>query len=190
MKLAPSLCCTSHFNFSEELQTCKLNLNVIHKSCPLYLSLPCGRIAPGYSGSSMFSFELDNQHRKRWCLFHCASRGKARSRKGTDMKDMTIGGMHPPGDEQTIPRIDGKFLQHCGAAGQGSLPCSHAHMAHSYNYGCHRHPEETSNPAGRRFQTFRGVNLPRMTPLYVLGRRQVGSRRVPVAALQLHACRN
>lgn len=29
-----------------------------------------------------------------------------------------------------------------------------------------------------------------MSPLYVLGRRQAGSRRVPVAALQLHACWN
>lgn len=119
--------------------------------------------------------------------FHSASRGKARSRKGTEMKDITIGGTHPPGDEQTIRRIDRKYFQYSGRAGQAS---PFPHMACSYNYGCHGRPEETSNPAGRRFQTFHGVSLPRMTPLYIAGLRQAGSRRVPVAALQLHACRN
>lgn len=49
----------------------------------------------------------------------------------------------------------------------------------SYNYGCQGHPEETSNPLGRKFQTFHGSNLLRMTPLYVLGRHQAGSRGVP-----------
>lgn len=112
--------------------------------------------------------------------FYSASKGKARSRKGTEMKDITLGGPHPPGDEQTIPRIDGKYFQHCGRAGQASL---FPHMAVTGVL-------ETSNPAGRSFQTFHGVNLPRMTPSYALGQRQAGSCRVPVAALQLHSCWN
>lgn len=95
-----------------------------------------------------------------------------------EVKDVTACGTHPPADGQTIPRIDGKYFQHCGRAG---FP----HMVCSYNCGCHGHPEETSNPAGRRFKTFHGVNLPRMTPLYLLGQHQAESCRVPMTALQL-----
>lgn len=51
-------------------------------------------------------------------MSHCASRGKARSGRGTDI---AIGGMYAPGDEQTISRIDGKYFQHCGRAGQLQL---------------------------------------------------------------------
>lgn len=51
--------------------------------------------------------------------FYSASRGKARSRKGTEMKDVTTGGTRPPADEQTIPRIARKYFQPCGRAGQG-----------------------------------------------------------------------
>lgn len=51
----------------------------------------------------------------------CASRGKARSGRGTDT---TVGGMYPPGDEQTISRIDGKYFQRCGRAAQLQLSLS------------------------------------------------------------------
>lgn len=61
--------------------------------------------------------------------FYSASRGKARSRKGTEMKDITTGGTRPPADEQTIPRIARKYFQPCGRAGQGGLPCSHTQCA-------------------------------------------------------------
>lgn len=61
--------------------------------------------------------------------FYSASRGKARSRKGTEMKDVTTGGTRPPADEQTIPRIARKYFQPCGRAGQGGLPCSHTQCA-------------------------------------------------------------
>ena len=156
-------------------------MNVIHKIGPLHLSPLHGRIAPGHSGSAAVGVLrlnlIINVAKGNHVSFHSASRGKARSRKGTEVKDITIGGMHPPGDKRTIPRIDGKYFQHCGRAGQASL---FPHTAHSYNDGWHGHPEERSDPAGRRFQTFRGVSLPGAAPLY--GGELQGSRGSPPAA--------
>lgn len=105
-----------------------------------------------------------NIAKSKHIFFYSASTGKTRSRRGTEMKDITTGGTHPPADEQTIPRIMRKYFQHWQVKpGQASL---FPDMVCSYNCGC---PKETPNPAGRRFQTFHGVILPRMPPLCVLG---------------------
>lgn len=161
----------------------------------LYTSPPCVGVSHQVTQAvlqfSVFCLII-NIAKGKHISFYSASRGKARSRKGTEMKDITTGGTHLPADEQTIPRIAKKYFQHCSRAGQArpGQASLFPHRVCSYNCSCHGHPKETLNPAGRRFQTFHVVNLARMPLLRVLGQFQAGSCRVPVAAVQLHGCWN
>lgn len=86
--------------------------------------------ASGYSGSVLRLNSVITTAKGKHVSFHSAGRGKVRSREGSEMKGITTGGTHPPGDEQTIPRTDGKYFQHCGRAGQASL---FPHVVCSYN---------------------------------------------------------
>lgn len=159
----------SHFNFSEKLKTCKLNLNAIPKSCSLCLSLPPGRMAPALHFSLL---HLNLKAKRSPCPLLT---GKARRRKGTEVKGVSTGGTHPAGDEQTVPRRDGKQGRSGTAGraglggtgpGRGGLPAPTRGV--QLQPWLSRHPEETSNPAGSRFETYHCVGLPR-TPLYVRG---------------------
>lgn len=114
----------------------------------LFTSPPCMGVSHQVTQAvlqfSVFCLNLRiNIAKGKHISFYSASRGKARSRKGTEMKEVTTGGTHSPADEQTILRIVRKYFQHCGRAGQASL---FPYTVCSYTV-CHGHPKETSNPA-------------------------------------------
>lgn len=157
------------------------------KMAVLFTSPPCVGVSHQVTQAvlqfSIFCLNLiTNIAKGKHISFYSASRGKARSRKGTEMKDITTCGTHPPADEQTIPRIARKYFQHCSRAGQASLL---PHTLWSYNCGCDGHPKETPNAAGRRFQTFHGVILPEWLHCVHWGSARQGAAGLP---WQLSSC--